>query len=59
MSAQISIGSKMPVDAFSPNTKARIITRAIPMPFIPDLDNPSKNIAKQIAIHCSVDRLKD
>jgi len=56
ISAQMSMGSKMPVDAFSPKTKARIITSTIPMPFIPDFDNPNKNTAKQMAIHCNVER---
>ena len=51
MSAAISIGSKTPVEAFSPKTKARIITRTIPNPLIPDLDIPNKNTARQMAIH--------
>ena len=51
ISAAISMGSKIPVEAFSPKTKARIITKTIPMPFIPDLEIPNKNTAKQIAIH--------
>ena len=52
-SAHISIGSKIPVDAFSPKTKARIITIIIPIPLIPDLDKPNKKTANPIAIHCN------
>lgn len=49
----------MPVDDFSPNTNARMITRTIPIPLIPDLEIPNKKTAKQMAIHCKVDKLKD
>ena len=52
-SAQINMGSKTPVDAFSPNTKARITTIIIPIPLIPDLDKPNKKTAKPMAIHCN------
>ena len=31
----------MPVDAFSPKTKASITTIMIPIPLMPDLDNPN------------------
>ena len=55
-SAAISIGSKMPVDAFSPKTKARMMTKTIPNPLMPDLEIPNKNTARPIAIHCKVDR---
>ena len=47
----MSIGSRMHVDAFSPNTKASITMRIIPTPFIPDLAKPVKQTAKLMAIH--------
>ena len=53
----MSIGSKTPVDAFSPNTKASMTTIMIPMPLIPDLDKPNKKTAKPIAIHCNAVKL--
>jgi len=56
MSATMSMGSKTPVEAFSPKTKARITTSTMPNPFIPDFDIPNKKTAKQIAIHCNIDR---
>lgn len=49
----------MPVDAFSPKTKARITTINIPMPFIPDFDKPNIKTAKQIATQCSKVKLYD
>lgn len=45
------MGNKIPVDAFSPKTKAKIKIIMIPMPFIPDFDMPNKKPAKQIATH--------
>ena len=51
ISAQMSMGSKTPVEAFSPKTKAKIMTSTMPKPLIPDLDIPNKKTAKQIAIH--------
>ena len=51
------MGNKTPVDAFSPKTKANITTIIMPMPFIPDLDIPSKNTAKPMANHCNADKL--
>ena len=53
------MGNKTPVDAFSPKTKARMITIIIPMPFIPDLDKPNKKTAKLIANHCIAVKLYD
>ena len=50
------MGNKIPVDAFSPKTKARIMTRTIPNPLIPDLEIPNKKTANPMAIHCNVDR---
>ena len=47
------MGSNIPVDAFSPKTKAKITTIIIPIPFIPDLDNPNKKTAKPMATHCN------
>ena len=32
----------MPVEVFSPKTKANITTMMMPMPLMPDLDNPNK-----------------
>ena len=59
MSAVINIGNKMPVDAFSPKTKANSTTMIIPMPLIPDFAKPNKNPAKATATHCSIARLYD
>ena len=53
------MGNNMPVDAFSPKTKARITTIITPMPFIPDFDKPNKKTAKHMAVHCNTVRLKD
>ena len=53
------MGSSIPVDAFSPKTKARITTIKIPMPFIPDFDKPNIKTANQIATHCNTVRLYD
>lgn len=47
------MGSKIPVEAFSPKTNASITTIMIPMPLIPDFDKPNKKTAKPIAIHCN------
>ena len=55
----MSMGSKIPVDVFSPNTKARITTMTILIPLIPDLDNPNKKTAKPMAIHCNAVKLYD
>lgn len=57
MSAVINIGNKMPVDAFSPKTKANSTTMTIPMPLMPDFAKPNKNTEKATATHCIVDRL--
>ena len=53
------MGSNIPVDAFSPKTKASITTINIPMPFIPDFDKPNIKTANQIANHCNIVRLYD
>ena len=54
ISAKISMGNKIPVEVFSPKTKANITTMMMPMPLMPDLDNPNKNAAKQNATHCKI-----
>ena len=51
------MGSKIPVDAFSPKTNASITISIMPIPLIPDFDRPNKKTAKQIAIHCNADKL--
>ncbi|GAL88059.1 hypothetical protein JCM19538_2422 [Jejuia pallidilutea] len=45
------MGNKMPVDAFSPKTKAKISMIMIPIPFIPDFEKPKINAAKKTATH--------
>ena len=50
------MGNKIPVDVFSPKTKAKITTIIMPIPFIPAFDNPSKKAAKPIADHCNQDK---
>lgn len=47
------MGSKTPVDDFSPKTKAKIKIIIMPMPFIPDFENPKIKAAKTMATHCS------
>ena len=56
ISADINMGNKIPVDAFSPKTKAKISIITIPIPFIPDLEMPNIKPAKPIASHCPVER---
>ncbi len=53
ISAQTNIGNNIPVDAFSPKTKARTTMIIIPIPLIPDLENPNKKTAKPMANHCN------
>ena len=51
------MGSKIPVEAFSPKTKARITTIMMPIPLIPAFDKPNKKTAMQIAVHWIIDKL--
>ena len=55
----MSIGNKIPVEAFSPKTKANIKIMTIPIPFIPDFEIPKTKAAKPIATHLNNVRLKD
>ena len=57
MSAIINMGNNTPVEAFSPNTKAKITTIRIPIPLMPDFDSPNKKTANTTDIHCKVDKL--
>ena len=45
------MGSNIPVDVFSPKTKASMTTMMMPIPFIPDFDKPNIKTVKQIATH--------
>ena len=49
----------MPVEGFSPNTKASATTIRIPMPLTPDFVIPSKNTAKATIHHCVNDNWQD
>lgn len=51
------MGNSIPVDAFSPKTKAKIKMMIIPMPLIPDFEKPRINAANTIAAHCKDDKL--
>ena len=56
MSAAINRGSKIPVEAFSPNTKARITTMRTPNPLTPAFAIPRIKTAKAKANHCGHDK---
>jgi hypothetical protein len=49
----------MPVDAFSPKTKAKIRIMIIPIPLIPDFEIPKTKAAKPMAIQLKNDKLYD
>ena len=51
------MGSNIPVDAFSPKTKAKITTINIPIPFMPDFDNPKIKTARIINNQCTTVKL--
>ena len=51
ISAAISKGNKIPVDAFSPNTNAKITTISALNPLTPALAIPSINTARAKAVH--------
>jgi hypothetical protein len=50
------MGSKIPVDDFSPKTNANITTLTISIPLIPAFDNPNKKTDKEIIPHCKIDK---
>ena len=59
ISAAINKGNKMPVEAFSPNTKAKITTISTPKPLTPALAIPNIKTASTKAAHWSHDKLKE